>query len=417
MSSSNFGSALMSIFSLPGKNCRSDCKIHPEVFASKIINTEASSSSHSLHPKHLVRSSLISKNFDIVPLSKKFGIKNFFNLKFWTRIRDNLYTELDNNIFEFAKVGVVLKNKDLSEKPQGWRLIWRSEPIIKFYDLLRSKTIDQSCLNNFAYKPNSSTFGALSKVSSMTFGKSEAIFAADFSSAFDVACRHCVNQITNTKLLPNLINFEVEVANQVSRTHHSLVGTGAGRPSGGGSFNILLDSLFFAADVNFQNLSAYADDSVIKVDALASSVESLVEKFKTGTQFGLSVHLSGSKAPCLLVRPDFVHILNVDNVSVVKETKFLGIMLQFDKNGSVVGKICNSVYRKLNFLVHSLTSGFKTAIYESDHKEFVNILKMCSIVIANLIESRIAYHVWLTGQKSRIVNSANLRISATNKNF
>jgi len=251
------------VFALPEKKAVMKCPIDSGIFAESIISEE-SMCDHTYHQPKEHNPNLLKDSIDIKKISNKFGLKPFFSEKFWTKIAENMFTSKDQNIQQFSSVSTVQKSKGNPLSPKSWRLIWRSDCIIKFYDLLKSEFINQSESENTAYRENSSTMVALTKVFSNDVEKNNGFFCCDFMNAFGKTCRTCTNQIFGTEILPTKLFYDITSNNKTSPELVSLVGTCAGRPTGDPHlmFNTILNCIFISPTIKSVDIAAYADDSI-----------------------------------------------------------------------------------------------------------------------------------------------------------
>jgi len=151
MTSKNLGKAINSIFCMPSKRDTQKYHLSAKLFAEKIINNEKGCchSNHGFHDKRLD----LLKDKSLINLDNlKHKFNQYYNRNFWERIKDNLFTQLDTNINYYSQVDVVVKDKAKLSELSGWRLIWKTAPIPKFYDLIKSECIDNKFIENHAYK-------------------------------------------------------------------------------------------------------------------------------------------------------------------------------------------------------------------------------------------------------------------------
>ena len=292
----------------------------------------------------------------------------------------------------YSSVEVVSKDSKKREKVDGWRLIWKSSPLIKFYDLIRSKCIKPESIDNAAYKRNSSVHVALGSLFSRYYPENVGLLGVDYKDAFGLACRQCLNQVLGVNFMPDLINFDIFVNKSSSCDLVSYIGTGAGRPSGGTGFTILLDSLFKQSDLVMSDVALYADDSQVVTKLCNNEISKLLNIFSQGSQYGLQVHMTGKKAPTLLVNRKS-KFSAIDLVSTVHVVRFLGLNLKIGDNGLLYAIVNASELQKLNFLAFSLNSTLKIAYSDASCSEFKSMFALASQSIDALIESRIQYSI------------------------
>ena len=400
MSSQNLGVAIQSIFAKPSKKSSMACAMHPREFTKKILKDEMNDA-HSLHRPHLTRPEILKKSVCVDSIANKFRPSILYNNRFWQRIADNMFTDRDADVNQYSMVEVVTKDAKKSHEIDGWRIIWKSPPTTKFYDLIRSHFISTEAFENAAYTGGASTQVTLSKIFSMEYGKNEGLFGADFANAFASACRNYLNDIVDAPLLPKKINFDVFVGDNSDCGFVSHWGTGAGRPSGGPAFNAILDSHFRESETNLDSLAAYADDSQAKTPLDKKSIQCLLDKFVEAKHFGLQVHLEGNKGPTLLVRKENVGPLDIPtHVTAVNRIKFLGINISIGPHTSLIGSFPEAVIQSLYFHARTLGTGLRLARLNASMSEWLNVYKMASRSIAALIESRFQYAVCYLGSAS-----------------
>jgi hypothetical protein len=374
---------------MPTKKSKSNCSINAKCFADK-IKLDENQTVHANHRVHGYRPELIDKSrVSMDVLSSKFGLKGFFNKDFWNRILNNMFGKLDQNVMQSSEVGVVPKDKKKASTAEGWRLIWKTKPVLKFYDRIRAECICLDAIENTAYKAKSSTNTALSKLSCMHFNMNQGLMGADFQNAFALACRPCINQVCGCEFLPKCLYFDVKINNSSSINHCSYTGTGAGRPTGGPCFNVALDTLFYEEDVNLNEVAVYADDSQIRCDYNFQNVNNLLNVFKNGYNFGLKVHLTGKKSPTFLPRKGYSLIDLPKEVRIVQSTAFLGLECCISEDGYFIAQCTKKVLQRLHFLLYSLGSGLKLAYYGCSSKEQNMTFKSASQSISAMVESRI----------------------------
>jgi hypothetical protein len=255
-------------------------------------------------------------------------------------------------------------------------------------------------LENSAYTPNKSTHHALSKLFNIHFKKDECLIGVDFQNAFSMCCRKCLNLITQTNLLPNKIFYNVLVNGKASDLACSTTGSGAGRPSGGGCFNIILKSFFDKYDINFNKLAAYADDSQYLIKLSDTEIGNILEIFKSSYEFGLLPHLKGIKGPTILVNDYNRDFKSSFDVSITTSVKFLGPVLSLSSNGYLVASLPPKKFRSLFCLSFAFGSGLKLARFSSTDFEYCRIFKTASLSVSCLIESKILYSIMYLGKFS-----------------
>ncbi len=372
---------------MPNKLNTNVCNVPASKFANKIISDEKQIL-HCNHRLHKIRPDLIDKSkVNLNALSTKFGYKAFYNEEFWTRILNNMFGVLDNNVPEIAEVGVVVKDKKKLSDVSGWRLIWKTKVVLKHYDAIRASCIRLDLIENSAYKAKSSTNTALSKLSCMHFDENQGLFGADFANAFALACRPCLNRILGVDYLPKCLYFDVKIGSSSSIEYQSVTGTGAGRPSGGPAFNVCLDTLFNEENADKNEMAIYADDSLIRCNYTPSDVNKILDVFKNGSHFGLNVHLNGKKSPTFMARQNSSLVNLPKEVRIVKSTAFLGLECGISANGHFVAQCTTKVLQRLHFLLYSLGTGLKLAYYGASIEEQTEIFKSASPSIAAMVES------------------------------
>jgi len=304
-----------------------------------------------------------------------------------------MFGPLDQSVHQFSKASVVVKDSSQPSLPSSWRIIWKSAPIVKHYDLIRALYIDSTQLNNAAYKKESSTMVTLAKIFSKKFPNGTCLVGADFMDAFASACRHCVNNLLQCNMLPEKLEFKFQSNNSISQCCYSQVGTLAGRPTGGPCFNTLIDTLFKGSNISSSRVAAYADDSQIFCKLDKNSILDVLNVFLSAKQFGLRVHTLGKKAPTVLVNKSHLNVTIPDPFLLVDSVKFLGIFISISDSGDLVGELPAKTCRNLFFLVHQLNLALSLAISGANNQEYKNLLKISSNSVNCLIESKIQYQI------------------------
>ena len=125
----------------------------------------------------------------------------------------------------------------------------------------------------------------------------DGLIGIDFKNAFALTCRKCVNSISGVNLIADEVNFFVKSNNQQSKNFCSIIGTGAGRPSGGPGFNcafhcVLCEGVIMKV-IEPINFIAYADDSQIKTKIEVPKVLAILNSFQQMKNIGMFMHSVG----------------------------------------------------------------------------------------------------------------------------
>ena len=67
-------------------------------------------------------------------------------------------------ILHYSSVEVVVKDRDSLDTLDGWRTIWKTPRILKYYDSLKAESIQNDELENSAYCSGRSCMRALAKI-------------------------------------------------------------------------------------------------------------------------------------------------------------------------------------------------------------------------------------------------------------
>jgi len=200
--------------------------------------------------------------------------------------------------------------------------------------------------------------------------------------------------------LPKSIGFDVVVNGESVVGCSSVVGSGAGRPSGGPVFNLILDSAFKEFGIVDGLMTAYADDSMVKIELCDESVLFYLQAFEHASNFGLQMHKDGPKGPTILVSKKSTKFKPPNSVTCVRSVKYLGLDLSFDKNFQLYASLPSKTFRNMMFLVHQLGTGLRLAYFGSSNHDSFNVFMSVSRSISSLIESRIQYFICFSGHKT-----------------
>ena len=376
------GERLMASYTLGAKRKQLvRCQLSPEDFKNDILSDE-SKTDHSTHNvpfgkwHHLIRP-LVGQELEnaVKKVKKKWLLHGGFSEKFWMGMGSKMMTNDDVSVHSFSSVEPVEKDRSKPKERKSWRMVWKpTSPIEKVFDCLRSILIDASSMTNDAYCQFRSTQRTLAKVSSWPVTREDGLLGCDFANAFGNACRSCVNELLGWEFLNPEIKFTVNTDAGSSEQASSLMGTGAGRATGGPGFNILFNhhiSTHPATKDLLNRFGPFADDSEILTKLKSELIKRLIESFEQAQEFGLRVHRTGSKGPTLLVHSDVVNGAiemledgGVRDVNVVEEVKFLGLNIRIcKKNNCMVGRLPDKVSKKLNYLVIELGRNYSAVLY------------------------------------------------------
>ena len=177
---------------------------------------------------------------------------------------------------------------------------------------------------------------------------------------------------------------------------------GAGRPTGGPGFNILFEyhlNTHPATKNSKKDIAPFADDSEIKVKREAEAIAAYIKSFEDASKFGLQVHRTGKKGPTLLVRGGLeeeteamLRSANLQDIKVISEAKFLGLMLHIcPVNRVIVARFPSDIISKLTYFVMELGRNFR--VLQQSCNDVVTAFKSLSNAVASLVESRIQYAI------------------------
>jgi hypothetical protein len=403
----------------------------PELFAEDILKDEAQCC-HELHPDWS------GKNVDLIgPMSavefsrvqKKLAVKwkkfyNFgFSMDFWNWIGGKLMSEQDTGYPASSCVTLVKKDTSKLGEVSGWRMVWESASgFEKLFDMLKATLIKTEKIPNHAYCFKRSTQSCLAAVSCWRVDQRHGLLGCDFKKAFNLQCRVCTNKSLNYKIVPDSISFQVNNGKALSQCYDSLVGTGAGRASGGVVFNAAAYGYLRTCDVSrkaLQNgsLQKYADDSQKLVRLDKKAINDHVSDFLGANKIGLQMHQKGSKGPTLLVHDkergiaeEIAQSFSYD-LNVVSSVKFLGVNLVIDRKWQAVYAELASGHR--SFLAYHSYQLVQTMRLSSQLSQSLQwrVFWNASQSVASFLESRIQYSIFFLGVDDlRFVYSMHVRM-------
>ena len=391
------------------------CNLEPELFGEELQREEQKDLEE--HDRGL-HDDWTGKNLDLVvkeitverfmEISKKMRIKwkryrdYGFCERFWWAIARMINTDRDLGISSYSNVKTVIKDRAKLDQTAGFRPVWEPcNPYKKLFDLLKTALIDIQKIPNTAYAKNSSTVRAITIASCWNIGKNQGVFGIDLKKAFNRLCRTCLNDSIGYKFVPPDIECCFRTERGMSGVFKSMVGSGAGRPSGGNLFNLAFYGVIRRCPLlNDKTMRAlqvtYADDSLALMDITIDQLETYIEEMKSASKIGLKIHSSGPKGPCLLVQRENIEKTRnflkqtTAEINVASEIKFLGLDWFISKKyNCLTASIPPKMKSTLNYLVQVLKERMQTAFYLLDDKDQWVAMEIAGQSCAAFIESRI----------------------------
>ena len=402
--------ALYALFSLATKNNSVACDLDPEGFREKIVNDEALVD-HTLHSRKQPLEGIIKKteevNTDEVAskLRKNFLTKHHYSKKLWSIMAALAFTPYDRGYRPILKVETVVKDKDALDTIKGWRLVWKSTSIPeKCFDSIKTSWLHSTKIPNNAYTEHRSCLKCLAQVASWCVPRGKAIAGVDFRNAFAECCRECTNDILGTEVIPKNIDFFVCTSHSETDTFTSTVGTGAGRATGGPTFNITANTvrqnLESKANVETDELADYADDAEIIIDATPEKMQSVLDCYEDASDVGLTYHPHpSSKGPQVLVHKEDYDDLKItlgNLANVCTTISFLGLDQSLEGSRTVF-HVKPKIFSKLAFYSRELIRGLNVACFDSDTIDS-STWKAAAESVASFIENRIQYYILFVDQ-------------------
>ena len=402
--------ALYSLFSLATKNKSIACDLDPEGFREKILVDE-SLVDHSQHTTKTPLEGIIKETDEVDvediagKLRKNFITKHHFSKKLWSIMAALAFTPYDRGYIPMLKVETVVKDKDALDTIKGWRLVWKSTSIPeKCFDSIKTSWLHSTKIPNNAYTEHRSCLKCLAQVASWCIPRGKAIAGVDFRNAFAECCRECTNEILGTEVIPKNIEFFVCTSHSETETSISTVGTGAGRATGGPTFNIAANTvrqnLESNADITSDEMADYADDAEILIDAEPSKIQSVLNCYEDATDVGLTYHPHPSaKGPQVLVhKEDYDDLKSTlgDLANVCTTISFLGLDQSLESSRTVF-HVKPKIFSKLAFYSRELIRGLNVACFDSDTID-ASTWKSAAESVASFIENRIQYYILFVDQ-------------------
>ena len=402
-----------------------------DLFADDVLKDEALCN-HEHHPDWS------GKNADLIgPMSEEsFAMilnnmakkwKKFYNFgfseDFWHWIGKKLMSDQDTGCPSFSYVTLVKKDASKLDEVAGWRLVWEpASGFEKLFDMLKATLIKAEKVPNHAYRNGRSTQSCLAAVSCWRVDQRHVLLGCDFKKAFNLQCRICTNKSFNYKIVPDSISFQVNNGNECSRNCVSLVGTGAGRASGGVVFNAATFGYLRTREISNEALQKgalqkYADDSQKLVRLDKKAITDHVNDFLGASDIGLSMHRIGKKGPTLLVHEkqmdeamELAQTLEYD-LNVMTKVKFLGVDLVVDRNWQAVyAELASGQRSFLAFHSYQLVQTMMMSRQLSQSMQW-RVFWNASQAVAAFLESRIQYSIFFIGQDDlRFMYSMHVRI-------
>ena len=402
--------SLYSLFSLATKNKSIACDLDPEGFREKILLDE-SLVDHSLHTAKTPLEGIIKETEEVDvedvagKLRKNFITKHHYSKKLWSIMAALAFTSYDRGYIPMLKVETVVKDKDALDTIKGWRLVWKSTSIPeKCFDSIKTSWLHSTKIPNNAYTEHRSCLKCLAQVASWCIPRGKAIAGVDFRNAFAECCRECTNEILGTEVIPKNIEFFVCTSHSETETSISTVGTGAGRATGGPTFNIAANTvrqnLESNADISTDEMADYADDAEILIDAEPNKIQSVLDCYEDATDVGLTYHPHpSSKGPQVLVHKEDYDELKTTLghlANVCTTISFLG-MDQSLESSRTVFHVKPKIFSKLAFYSRELIRGLKVACFDTDTIDAAT-WKAAAEAVASFIENRIQYYILFVDQ-------------------
>ena len=268
------------------------CQIEPREFKDQIIKNEEDGM-HNNHCdeitgklKHLVRipgDPQIEQTLKKIRSKWKEKTKMGWSSKFWRRVMKEIQlSERDNGCQVRCRVKPIEKNLKKLDQKDGYRLVWLSDEIFqKAFDMCRTTIINPDEINNHGYLPARSTISCHSNIACWRTDSEKGVLGIDYSDAFAKMCRGCLNDgFGDDKFLNEKVKFFVNSDRGDSEAAISLLGSGAGRASGGLFFITGLDFILKSNQETKKQLengfiTAYADDSEVLVPLQPEKIESI----------------------------------------------------------------------------------------------------------------------------------------------
>lgn len=418
-SSKSFGKVLMAPVGLAAKREEIlGCSINPEVFRKEILEDEAETD-HKTHPNLDPKWSGLLRPLQgevlddaLKKCRSKWGRLKGFSDKFWRSIiAPKLNTKLDYGVYSFAKVETVIKDESKLDTTKGYRLVWKADSRVeKLYDFMKSATLDAAKLKNDAYCLKRSTQRSLAQVASWHINKNEGLIGIDFQNAFGIVCRPCINNLLGVEFLNPNINFVVRTNNKRSVLSTSIIGSGAGRATGGGGFNTLMNHHIHTDEhlVKFiKCIVPFADDSLIKTLLEIDSIRWIIQGFMNAVGLGMKMHKHGKKGPTLLVHKGKVDQVSkkfngVDfngcDLNITETVKFLGVNCLLIENRMIAEVLPNNI-KIMNYMVSQVSKSSHLSQYTSDLEALNRVFRASLAAVAALVESRIQYSVLFVNER------------------
>lgn len=420
--SGSFGAKIMVPLAMaPKRKQILECKIDPNKFKDVIVEEEKLTD-HSNHEKLPPASKKLLKKLEgeelketISSLRTKWGKRPGFSASFWAHIISKINTEHDSGVHSFSRVETVVKDPLNPSQMTAWRAVWKATSITeKLYDLAKSRTIDLNQLENSAYCHGRSTQRALTKAACWEIGPNDGLIGIDFKNAFGRICRPCINDLLGREFLCPNIEFEVGTAIGTSEKATSKTGSGAGRGTGGPGFIVGLEFHLDTNEVTIRyrkKTSAYADDSLVKVELTPDVIAEIIAAFKSGEYLGLFMHATGKKGPTLLVhqaKKDQAENMVEKNkdkfgcdVNVVTSVKFLGLQVFIcEHTNSMAACLSDKLNQLLSFFISEINRSVRLTQHFTGRDSLNGYLHSVSQTTAALIESRIQYSICYLDRQS-----------------
>ena len=392
------------------------CNIPPDEFGEELVREEKADLLLHLNGSHDdwsgANADLI---LDKIPFDKFLKITNKLKNKwrryfdygfdpgFWWAIAQLIGTERDKGVYSFSYVKTVPKDKSKSHLTSGHRPVWEpANPFEKVFDLLKVCLLRVENIPNAAYSEDRSTVRAISLALCWQISSKQGVFGIDFVKAFNKLCRSCLNDSINYKFIPPDIFCQFATALGSSKIYNSVVGSGAGRPSGGNIFNLgyygvirKKTKLILDKTEKLQQVM-YADDSLAVCDISIAELEKYIDEMRMAKSIGLQIHDRGKKGPCLLVHENCVdettaYLQQSDaDINVEPTIKFLGLNFFISKNYNVlVATIPKETRMLLSFLVQHLKEHMQVVYNNLDNYDAWRAFETASQAASCFIESRI----------------------------